>query len=91
MSACAARSAISIPIWWRDLAHPSVRWILIHEIAAPADARPRVEDAAGWIVCPALPVLRRQIMYDLLVLSVWSRVILDFFAHLRGGRGRAHS
>lgn len=30
-------------------------------------------------------------MYDLLVLSVWSRVILDFFAHLRGGRGRAHS
>jgi len=29
-------------------------------------------------------------MYDLLVLSVWSRVILDFFAHLRG-RDRARS
>ncbi len=29
-------------------------------------------------------------MYDLLVASVWSRVIMDFFAHLRG-RGRAQS
>ena len=29
-------------------------------------------------------------MYDLLVASVWSRVILDFFAHLRG-RGRANN
>jgi hypothetical protein len=31
---------------------------------------------------------RRQIMYDLLVASVWSRVILDFFAHLMPGRRR---
>jgi hypothetical protein len=31
-------------------------------------------------------------MYDLLVLSVWSRVILDFFAHLRkrGGIDNQH-
>jgi hypothetical protein len=39
------------------------------------------------LTCPALS--ERQIMYDLLVASVWSRVILDFFAHFRFGRGRA--
>jgi len=27
-------------------------------------------------------------MYDLLVLSVWSRVILDFFARFKFNRGR---